>query len=101
MSSSFGTLYNACSRGDLEKVKSQLEKEASQDRKTFQSILEMREAGHTPLLIAVENGHADVVEFLYAKGASMNAKLNHGPNALQLAIHLKKENVARVLIQCV
>jgi ankyrin repeat protein len=62
-----GTLRKAAQEGNLAEVKSRIEKgENVNDDRFF--------GGETPLLIAANAGHYDVVEYLISKGANVNTQ---------------------------
>lgn len=52
---------------------------------------------NTPLLLAIEGGHAEVVEFLLDKRANAQYINNYDASTLQLAIEYKHENMAKLL----
>lgn len=57
-----------------------------------------RRNGITPLYAAVLSGHKDVVEFLVAKGADVNAKSNDGYTSLHAAAADGYKDVVALLI---
>ncbi|MHC4539644.1 MAG: ankyrin repeat domain-containing protein [Planctomycetota bacterium] len=63
-------LHLAAHRGDIDKVRSSLEKGTNVDVRDV--------AGHTPLFYAASAGQMHVVEFLISKGAEVDAKDKRG-----------------------
>ncbi len=54
--------------------------------------------GYTPLLIAAENGHCEIVELLLQKGAEVNHQDRNGYSALMFAAFLGHEKMVEVLL---
>ncbi|XP_067653301.1 ankyrin repeat domain-containing protein 50-like [Haliotis asinina] len=52
----------------------------------------------TPLMLAAENGHNDVVEFLVEKGADLSLKVKTGDNVLHLACYGGQLDVVKYLL---
>src|SRR6188508_753717 len=53
----------------------------------------------TPLMVATEEGHADVVETLLAAGADVNAEDSLKRTAMMIAIRWKREAIALRLLE--
>jgi ankyrin repeat protein len=84
-------LHLAAHRGDIDKVRSILEKGTNVDVRD--------KAGHTPLFYAASAGQLHVVEFLISKGADVNAKDNRdGETPLFYAGDAGWKNVVELLI---
>eukprot|EP00049_Salpingoeca_infusionum_P011092 m.191107 g.191107 ORF g.191107 m.191107 type:complete len:708 (+) comp14835_c0_seq1:65-2188(+) len=76
-----GVLISAANGGQVDTVRFLLE-ELGTD-----SLEEMDEGGYTPLLLAAQRGHLDVVQFLAAHGANLAARtLRHNHDAVSLAV---------------
>ena len=61
--------------------------------------IELRdESGSTPLVVAADNGHQNVVERLLAKGANLNARNSRGETALFDAVNRRYTEIATLLI---
>jgi ankyrin repeat protein len=56
-------------------------------------------ADHTPLALAVKNGHLDAVELLLAYGANINARNSTGRTPLILATQTKNVDIAKRLVE--
>jgi uncharacterized protein len=54
--------------------------------------------GWTPLIYAATGGHDDVIGFLLAHGAGIDARAPNGTTALMMAIHEHHPDTARLLI---
>lgn len=54
--------------------------------------------GWTPLMFAVQNNRADIVELLLEKGASLSVENDQGLTALMLAIDSGNKDISRILI---
>ncbi|MFB0565376.1 MAG: ankyrin repeat domain-containing protein [Candidatus Aminicenantaceae bacterium] len=68
-------IHEAAKQGDLAKIKALLEKDPN--------LVSVKDGeGETPLFRAAESGHLDVVQYLVAKGAQVNAKNNVDQTAL-------------------
>lgn len=92
-------LIKACEDGDLEKVKSIIEKGAD---------INLEYDDWTPLTKASEKGHLNIVKYLVENGADVNIKNNQGETALMTALILyikifKKENKldAKIMINSI
>ena len=59
----------------------------------------MNVAGVTPLYVAASGGHQDMVEFLLANKADVNAKNNSGQTPLREAVKYGHQDVADLLRQ--
>jgi Ankyrin repeats (many copies)/Ankyrin repeat len=53
---------------------------------------------NTPLHLAVDSGHEDIVELLLANKADINAKNKLGETPLDLAVEGGQTNIAKVLL---
>jgi len=84
-------LFWAVHHGDLDQVKSLLEKGADIEAKDND--------GWTPLHWAAANGHTAVAKFLFEKGADVQAKDNDGLTPLHWAAAHGKTAVANLLIE--
>ncbi len=73
-----GEIHGAAEHGDLEKVKALL-------RENPDLVFGKTTNGATPLHSAAANGHKDVVEFLLANKADIDAVTNDGSTALHFA----------------
>jgi hypothetical protein len=62
-------------------------------------IADASASGTTPLHLAAQEGHKDVVELLLAKGADINAEDNHGQTAFHWAVLDGRKDVAQLLRQ--
>ncbi|MDD3587744.1 MAG: ankyrin repeat domain-containing protein [Thermoguttaceae bacterium] len=71
------SLFREAERGNLQKVKSLIERGAGVNAKNKE--------GETPLHCAAEEGCLDVVRFLIENGANVNAKTDHGKTAEAIA----------------
>jgi hypothetical protein len=84
-------IFHAIFRGDLEQVRGLIEVNAD--------LVHSKDAdGESALHHAVEEGHKDVVEFLLAKGADVNAKANNGTTPLHVAAVGGNKEVAELLL---
>lgn len=75
------------------------------NRKTIQFLIEAGsdinmhdEHGWTPLMIAVQNNRADIVEILLEKGAKLSLENDQGLTALMLAIDSGNKDISKILI---
>jgi ankyrin repeat protein len=59
----------------------------------------MKTEGSTPLHLAAQNGHLDVVEFLVEQQAEVNAKETDGWTPLYLAAHNGHFDVVKFLVE--
>jgi hypothetical protein len=87
-----GPIHDAARTGDLAKVKSLVAEHpdlvSSKDE----------QYGQTPLHIAVFNGHKDVVEFLLANKADVNARAKNGSTPLHLAAGKGNKEIVELLL---
>jgi hypothetical protein len=84
-------LLAAARRGDLASVKTSVEKGAALETRTSY--------GQTPLYLAAMNGHQEVVEFLLAKGASVDVRDTfYKAPMLAFVLQRKHYGVAKELI---
>jgi ankyrin repeat protein len=82
-------LQESIERGDLEKIKAQVNK----------GNIDARDAeGATPLMLASRDGKKDIVKFLLSKGADMNLSMPGGETALGLAAYYGEREVCELLI---
>ena len=78
-----GLLVSAANGGHVEVVRLVLERQGAA------VIEDTDEGGYTPLLLAAQRGHVDVVQFLVAHGANLHARTRrHHNDALALAAEL-------------
>lgn len=112
-------LLDAADRGDLERVRSLVERGASvysRDDNGDMPIKRAADAGHLPVvefLTAVDplsvhgcwptnsvvvNGHAHVLEFLFAHGLDINASDDSEPSPLTLALYSNQLQVLQCLL---
>ncbi|GMH36832.1 hypothetical protein BSKO_04705 [Bryopsis sp. KO-2023] len=83
-------LYNAAGSGDSEKELLSKGADPSSTHGGFNS---------TPLHVAAEQGHVEIVEMLIEKGANVDAQNNRGVTALYFAAQNGHLEIARVLVQ--
>ncbi len=87
-----GPIHDAARAGDLDKVKSLVKEHpnlvSSKDEKY----------GQTPLHIAAFNNHKEVVEFLLANKADVNAKATNGSTPLHLAAAKGNKVIVELLL---
>ena len=83
-------LLDAAENGNIAAVKQHLDAGANVNAKD--NVL-----GVTPLHPAALDGHKEITELLIAKGADVNAKIEDGKTPLDLAIHLKRTEIADLL----
>ena len=84
-------IHKAAMEGDLAKVQALIAKDASlTDAKD--------EMGRTPLHLACHGGHIEMVKFLMAKGADIEAKFANGSTAIYWAIPEGHIDVVKLLI---
>lgn len=87
---------NAVFRGNIETVKRYLDDGVSIETRNEKSGLGSSDT--TILMMAREQGQAEMVEFLIEKGADIHAKQEHEYTALQLAVCEGKTKVAKLLV---
>lgn len=87
-------LFGAAKAGKIEFAKMLLDNKA--DPNIADTAGEM--AGCTPLLIAVSEGHLDVVKVLIEKGANINAQMANNTTALSLAVMLAHADIEQLLL---
>jgi ankyrin repeat protein len=87
-----GEIHDAARDGNLEKVKALLKGNPD-------LVFSKDDQGETPLHFAANLGHKDVVEFLLAKKADVNAKANNGWTPLYVAGRTGHNDVAELLRQ--
>ena len=56
-------------------------------------------SGNSPLLVACQNGHVTIAEYLVQQGADINAKNNKGNTSLHYCIAYKFSDIASMLIK--
>jgi ankyrin repeat protein len=84
------TIHLAAAKGNIDKVKSFIEKGTDVDIKDV--------IGWTPLLWAALTGKPDTAEFLISKGVGIDAKNRDGNTALHIACRAGHKDVAKLLI---
>ena len=85
-------MFMAAQRGDVEKVRTLLEKGADINYKDDIVL------GHTPLTIAAAWGHTEVVSLLLDHGASVDQQNEDGVSALQCAASTTKSEMVKLLL---
>ncbi|KAG2001188.1 hypothetical protein GB937_010426 [Aspergillus fischeri] len=86
-------LYEAARNGDLDMVEALVNHRAQLD-----AVAPNSRDGNTALLIAVERGHGNVVDFLLRKGANVYCRNRKGHSALHIAARKGNLNIAKALI---
>ncbi len=85
-------IHKAAGRGDLDKIKEYLEKDPG-----FLNAKDVQ--GNTPLTIAANFGHKDVVEFLIARGANLNSTNTYKYTPLHYSILRRHIDITEMLIK--
>ncbi len=88
-----GWFYSAAATGDLKTVNALLEQHPEWDLARYKDP----STGGTPLHVAAENGHADIVAVLLAHKAEVNARNNLGQTPLHKAACYRKLATGNVL----
>lgn len=83
-------IHRAAFRGDLNKIKELLAAGADPNMPD--------KKGLTPLMLATQKKHKDIIEFLLSHNADVNAKLNHGFTALFYPCMFGGADIAKILI---
>jgi ankyrin repeat protein/L-ascorbate metabolism protein UlaG (beta-lactamase superfamily) len=84
-------IHDAIQKGDVAQVKTLIS--------SNKELIHMKsDKGQTPLHIAVQNGSQEIVEFLIAQGADINARDSEGNTPLLTALAFKKTDTAKFLI---
>eukprot|EP00036_Acanthoecidae_sp_10tr_P016488 CAMPEP_0206303040 /NCGR_PEP_ID=MMETSP0106_2-20121207/9032_1 /ASSEMBLY_ACC=CAM_ASM_000206 /TAXON_ID=81532 /ORGANISM="Acanthoeca-like sp., Strain 10tr" /LENGTH=737 /DNA_ID=CAMNT_0053733823 /DNA_START=349 /DNA_END=2562 /DNA_ORIENTATION=+ len=82
-----GVLISAANGGNVETVELLLQRIAEAGPECQDSIESTDEGGYTPLLLAAQRGHLDVVKLLAAYGANLHARTTrHDNDAVALAM---------------
>ena len=84
-------LHAACKKGDFERVKELVENEKM-------DVNAKNKFGETPLHFAAFEGALDVVKYLVAHGAQINAEMFQDDTPLDYAIEANKEEVMKYLV---
>lgn len=87
----FTSLIRACAEGNLDLIKSLIERDADIEAKNND--------GRTALMWACENGSVEIVSFLIGKGANLNAKDNQGLTALCTAAQNGHFTIVKLLVE--
>lgn len=83
-------LEAAASLGNLTMVKALLR---------FGAIINPKDGGQAPLILAVESGHIEVVQELIAAGADFKVRDSIGGNLVSIAADRRDEEMVRFLVQ--
>jgi ankyrin repeat protein/outer membrane protein assembly factor BamB len=86
------TLFAAAEYGHLDHVKEFVEHKK-------ESPIQRDEQGKTPLILAAQYGHTDVVNYLIAKGAEVGDKNTAGRTALSLAAEYGYSETVKALLE--
>lgn len=86
------TLLAVAEYGHLDHVKEFIEHKN-------ESLLQRDDRGRTPLILAAEYGHTDVVNYLIGKGAEVGDKANGGRTALSYAAEFGHPETAKALLE--
>lgn len=103
LSKDFKELFSAVQNGDLERIKTVVEKQPLEKRRAFINTPCYYSNNFTPLHVAVMCGH-DVhsIEYLIDQGADIHALCSPGGNPLQFITHCpsyKKLDIIRILVE--
>ena len=83
-------LFDAAKAGDREQCEEEIKLGAD---------LEFRFGGWTPLIVAAENGHYDVIKFLVEMGSDVEARDGAGWTSLMYAVSLGHFAVVEYLVR--
>ena len=90
-------LWIAAYEGDLDKVKKEVEKGASINKKYENVLLDEILNNTTPLMVAANQGNKEIVEYLLGKGADPNIVRKDGKTAYNFAMKEDHTATAEVL----
>eukprot|EP00035_Acanthoeca_spectabilis_P022383 m.443422 g.443422 ORF g.443422 m.443422 type:complete len:728 (-) comp18962_c0_seq1:215-2398(-) len=89
-----GVLISAANGGNVETVELLLQRIAEEGPECPDSLESTDEGGYTPLLLAAQRGHLDVVKLLAAYGANLHARTTrHDNDAVALAMDFPEVQV--------
>jgi hypothetical protein len=89
-------LFSWCRHKKVSELAAHLESSSEAAADVFAQDL----AGNTPLIVACQNGHLQLVKVLLAHGADLNARNHKGNSALHYCFNYGYEEIGNYLIGC-